>query len=129
MKKFTFILLLLTLSCFGSSAQIDGNQLLQNCKPLFPYLLTGQRSASMTQAETIATGYCMGYVAGVTDTHVAWQLVEGKTNRLTHYCLATDFKNGQVILVFKKYMEAHPEEVHDRADLIIYRALRDAFPM
>lgn len=121
------LLLTVPLSAVASTAQIDGNQLMAKCKFFFADV-TGGAPDTLTNMERIDMGYCAGYVSGVTDLEAMWKGAEGKTTKATHYCMPTDATNGQMLLILKKWMENHPEKLHERADLIIHWALLEAFP-
>lgn len=62
--------------------------------------------------------FAMGYVAGVFDA-----LAD-----VTHCVTADGVTQGQAVLIAKKYLEAHPEELHMAADELLSRAFKNAFP-
>jgi hypothetical protein len=82
----------------------------------------------MTNKERLDMGYCAGYLDGTTDVEQAWQWVEGKTSRAAHYCLPNESTKGQMLLIIKKWMDEHPEELHEQASFIIHEAFLKAFP-
>jgi hypothetical protein len=48
--------------------------------------------------------------------------------RLASPILPAEVTNGQIVLVFVKYLEVHPERLHKPANLLLVEALRKAFP-
>ena len=102
---------------------MDGNDLLKKCAPLWTDGHTGVETR-----EQLDAAYCMGYVVGVTDVEAMWKAVEGKTAKGTHYCMPEEVNNGQILRILKKWLDDNPDKLHWRADLIIHRALLDAFP-
>ena len=76
------------------------------------------------------TGYCGGYIDGVTDVEAMWKAVDKKAgiNAHDHYCMPEEVTNGQVLKILKKWLDNNPEKLHWRADSIIHAALLEAFP-
>ena len=62
--------------------------------------------------------FAMGYVAGVFDA-----LAD-----VSHCVTADGVTQGQAVLIAKKYLESHPEELHMTADILLSRAFKAAFP-
>lgn len=117
--------ILITSHCaFASTAQMDGNDLLHKCH----YFFADDGSMPTTNMERIDMGFCAGYLSGVTDRERMWQGVEGRSSKGSHYCMPDEVNNGQVLRILKKWLDDHPNRLHERADLIIHIALRDAFP-
>jgi hypothetical protein len=116
--------LLLPLLCHASTAQMDGNDLLEKCRPW--WMDTNNQPFSMTEA--LNTGFCAGYVAGVTDVEAVWSGVEKGTSKATHYCMPKEATNKQVLRILKKWLDNNPDKLHLRADTIIHMALLAAFP-
>jgi hypothetical protein len=44
------------------------------------------------------------------------------------FCLPVNVDNGQILLVFIKYLEDDPEELHKPANLLFVEEMRKAFP-
>jgi len=89
------------------------------------YLLTCWKSVekieggvTLSAKESLQVGYFWGHVLGVSDTLFDEDLVyypEGATHH-------------QIILVVGKYLDDHPELLHERASRLIRRALIKTFP-
>jgi hypothetical protein len=120
--------LLASASCFASTAQMDGNDMLRKCKPFFDDI-AGTPNTSTTFTEKLDSTYCAGYIAGVLDVEAVWRKLEGESSKATHYCLPADgIPNDQVLRILKKWLDNNPEKLHWRTDLIIHTALVKAFP-
>ena len=73
------------------------------------------RQAAREKLAKGITGY--GYILGVHDT-VSGVLV----------CIPAGVKSGQLFLVTKNYLNAHPELLHASASALVIDALKTAFP-
>jgi hypothetical protein len=125
MKSFLALaLLMLSPSAFASPTQLDGNDLLAKCH----YWFVEDNSRPTTNMEWVDMGTCAGYLSGVTDVERIWKVVEGKTSKASHYCTPDEVTNGQKLKILKKWLDDNPNKLHERADLIIHRALLQAFP-
>jgi hypothetical protein len=95
---------LLALALLGatSSAMADGIDDLPGCKAA-----TGRDA-----------GFCMGIVEGLMWSLPGWGVV----------CLPKGVTTGEGLKVLVKYMEDHPEELHDRTAELAFRAFVKAWP-
>ena len=50
-----------------------------------------------------------------------------KTTHSPHYCLPEDVTNGDILEVFNKYLNYHPEELNKPAAFLLVEALAKAF--
>lgn len=83
---------------------------------------TPMKQSSMTlledckSEESAAYLFCLGYLNGFIDAS-------------SSFCIpASGISIRQGILIFLKYADLHPEELHLDANIVVYRALRQAFP-
>lgn len=106
----------------AASRGMDGNKMLEDCQPLFDDSLNPQGRKALDAA------YCAGYVDGVLETHGMWKAVEGKTSQAAHYCMPAEVPNGQVLKIIKKWLDENPERLHWSGEVIIHKALMQAFP-
>jgi len=60
---------------------------------------------------------CLGYVNGVVDALASVGL----------FCLPQGVQREQSALVVRKYLNDHPEKLHMEADILVVRALEQAF--
>jgi hypothetical protein len=105
------------LLCSAAFAADTGEELLHKCKVTEP---------------KFDSGFCAGYIGATLDTLNMWEASDAFEKR-THdgdvkFCLPAEVTNGQIVLVFVKYLEDHPEELHKPANLLLVKALRKAFP-
>ena len=56
-----------------------------------------------------------GYVTGVTET-------------ITNLCIPDTVSDGQIMVVIRKYLKDHPEELHLYAPALILKAVQAAWP-
>jgi hypothetical protein len=56
-------------------------------------------------------------------------MVNNQTHeRLLNSCPGPDTQLTQLIRVFTNYAKTHPQELHEKASLLAYRAMQIAFP-
>lgn len=107
----TFILCLVF--CGKASASPSGTELQSKCK-----------TALKDQADAFDGGYCAGFIDGV----MSQTLVEAKAGFDVPFCLPTGGSMGQIVQVFVKYLDDHPERLHEPASLLLVESLAKAFP-
>jgi hypothetical protein len=85
--------------------------------------------------EPFSNGFCAGFIDGVLEAQVMWEVFESKgsvgtlkRNPQLSFCLPAEVTNGQVVKIFTKYLDDHPEELHEPAALLLVTSLRKAFP-
>lgn len=83
-------------------ATIDGNILMESCKK---------------NASFFDNGYCLAYVSAVVN-------IMGTDHAL---CLKSNVSYGQYVRVLRKFMDAHPELLHQEAHIVVGASLIDAF--
>jgi|SRR5882724_7127429 len=94
----------------------DGNALLAEC-----LLKPG------SDLEAFYAGGCMAYMRGIIDMHEIYQATLLPTQRL--FCLPEDgIVMTQGVRSVLRYLQAHPELLHEPESLLIVMALREAFP-
>jgi len=113
MKNLAIALLFLLCTCMAFAAS-DGNQLLHDCQ----VSIHAEDTGTLLEREEIPATYCVAVVHGVSDLAQVWGGVE--------YPLG--WTEAQGIRVVVAYLERHPESLHKRDTLLIYTALREAFP-
>ncbi len=102
-KWITCLLFWFSLNVFAGFT--DGNRLLE--------ALEGQKKDDISYR----SGYFDGYVKGVADLSID-----------ILWCPPRRVKGGQVPKIIAKYLEAHPERLHENADKLVIDALKIAFP-
>jgi Ssp1 endopeptidase immunity protein Rap1a len=116
-----FLLALLSFALCGNAAAhaTSGEEMLKKCKKI-------------PDTASFDAGFCAGFVDAVLDTLNMWEASDVFEKRShdkdVRFCLPEEVTNGQILLVFVKYLEDHPEELHKPANLLLIEALRKAFP-
>jgi hypothetical protein len=82
----------------------------------------------LSTAENVQHGYCMGYVAGLTQGVGSSELIHNVKRSERIFCLPAGATNIQKVRVIRKYIGNHPEEAHNPAQGQALAALREAFP-
>jgi len=82
---------------------------------------------------SFSSGFCAGFVGGVMEAQTMWEVWEGKGTALRKnpdlsFCLPERVTNDQIIKIFVKHLDDHPEELHKPAALILVQSLRGTFP-
>jgi hypothetical protein len=124
----TNVLLFLLLSACGAHAQSGGFFMTSNM------LSAGCGIAIRTWSEQnpnpidlLAAQSCTGYLQGAVDTF-EFERVRGSQRSDQTICIPDDVKTEQVIRVFMKYSNDHPEELHKGAPPVVWEAMHQAFP-
>lgn len=108
------VLVVLCLSWGGEGEAFTGNDLLEYCSAKVdrrPYL----------------NGVCDGYIYGTHDTLMD-MFTSFPKETILHYCPPKEVTTGQIAKVVMKYLEKHPEQLHEKADFLIHKAVQKAFP-
>src|SRR5262249_27676180 len=114
---------LMLLLCTPAHSE-TGDELLQACEALER---TARISGDNVQLPARADVHiCLGYMSAVQDFSVLRDPETKKT--LFRSCAGPDTTLIQHIRVFTNYARTHPQELHDKASLLVYRALQSAFP-
>jgi hypothetical protein len=109
------IIIFIKLSC--ANAEISGNSLSEYCNEQIKILNNnGYTTSNQTDMQLSRANFCAGYVAAISDTYGSF------------ICVPETVTYSQAIKITAKYLNDHPEKLNIPADLLIYAALRDAFP-
>ncbi|MGA7225461.1 MAG: Rap1a/Tai family immunity protein, partial [Candidatus Acidiferrales bacterium] len=87
-------------------------------------------SADKPPVKSFDVGFCFGFIDGANSAHQVWAASD-KTNHRNHamsYCFPDSVTNGQMLRVFVKYLDEHPQDLHEPAALLYIEAMRRAFP-
>ena len=123
MKKFILLLLLFAAPSVNAAVN-DGNALLKNCKAAIK-ILDGEAIPA-----TYPIGLCMGEVRGVVDAGALINLraEKGGYDKHKFYCVPKAVTTSQVIRVVVNYLEANPDDLHQKDTALIALALNYVFP-
>lgn len=109
------ILLFVSSVTFGQSK--DGIELYGN---LIKYELLRRGNGDIENL--FEAGTALGYVLGIFDS------VEENPDSINLFDSPPNVTAGQIMGVVFKYFEEHPEERHERANILVNRALLEAWP-
>ncbi|SRR5713226_8359178 len=115
------MMLIIALPAGGEEHYTDGYRLLHACG-------TEQRMQSTIPEEQIPasvdSGYCIGYITGVVDgIHT-----EERLSSSSRIICEPNIRAGQIKMIVRRFLEAHPEYLHRSAADLVAVALREAFP-
>ena len=116
-NRYLWCLLLMAVSCAGYA--YSGNDVVNDC----PIALESEKAS--TPQNLLNGVHCGGYVAGLNDMAVWFMQVF----KIQAYCIpATGLEIGQTIRVYLKWLNDHPEALHEPARSLFMNAMHDAFP-
>jgi hypothetical protein len=119
-----FGLLALTLFLCTPAYSESGNGLLQACEALEREARISGNNVQLPARTDVHK--CWGYMGAVQDFSIMVDYETEKT--LFRSCPGPDTKLTQLIRVFTNYARAHPQELHEKASRLVYRAMLSAFP-
>jgi len=126
-KQFTLLVVLLSFSLAGNAAEDiqNGSKLLQNCNS---YLKLTGGSSNLKIA--LGAGLCLGTVRGIIDAGDIFDTFTGQTGKspTSVFCVPEGVSTDQGVRVVIKYLEEHPEDLHQRGTTLTVLALKQAFP-
>lgn len=117
------LLALILLLCTPARSE-TGNGLLQACEALEREALIEGDSIQLPARTDVHE--CWGYMGAAQDFSAMVNNQTGK--RLLNSCLGPKTTLTQLIRVFTNYARTHPQELHEKASLLVYRAMLNAFP-
>ncbi len=144
MRRLAIALVACLLLSFEANAQGDplgtGNTLLPICKNAVRFY---EDASGMSQSVMWNTAVCGAYIRGAVEgaatvTAVAAYKLYGKkaetwtsdeySKRLGVYCMPKEVVPTQAIKVVVRYLEAHPDKLHESSSFLVFWTLKDALP-
>ncbi len=119
MKLMVLAAFLSLVMCAKASGQTTtGEQIQSKCKE------------STNQTASFNVGFCAGFIDGVIQSQYMWEASDNlqKRDHAPSFCLPKESTNGQLLQIFIKYLDDHPEELHKPAALLLVQSLQKAFP-
>jgi hypothetical protein len=121
-KKMMVAMLCCSFASGASADEYTGNELKNICA----FYNTSEEMGGVNG------GWCLGFVVGVFST---WLVTESMMQTLSNplpsdmqFCPPKGVTRGQTVLIVKKYLGEHPDQLHlDGASLVV-RAMHEAFP-
>lgn len=109
----------LLMPVYAADSYLDGDQLLSKCREA---IKGADGDANYNSSDT---NLCFGYLQSAADTHHAYTksgLVE------PIFCRPEGVSVGKLVLIVVKFLDTHPEVLHNAAGGLVSAALREAFP-
>jgi hypothetical protein len=123
MQKSLGLLALTLLLCTPARSE-SGDALLQACEALERTVRISGDKVRLPERTDVYK--CWGYMSAVQDFSI---LVDYETNKtLFRSCPGPKTTLTQLIRVFTNYARTHPQELHDKASVLVYQAMAEAFP-
>ncbi len=107
-------------------AQDNGEQLLKECELVTKY----PDASKMTEVEYGNGTHCLGYLSGATFVFATWDEFNTKRNgnNPSPVCLPSNVSTKELAMVVVKYLNDHPNKLHEHFSLLVLFALSDAYP-
>jgi len=109
----------------------DGNKLLEQCKGVIRTIDTNDYA----NADQFGSGICFGYVNGSRGAYGisvgALKYAGAYDNEVTKFlfpCIPGEVQVIQLARILVKYLESHPEELHEDDSYLVHKAFLKAFP-
>jgi hypothetical protein len=90
---------------------------------LLSYCAEALKAYDDRTTDDYAAGRCRAYIEGI-----AMVSDYSDTPLYRRVCLPSQVTVGQAVRVVYKWLEDHPERLHERQGILVIAALRDAFP-
>jgi len=127
MKRFTLLLVLLLSPLAGNASEdiLSGSKLLRNCNSYLK-LVGGSSNSEII----LGAGLCLGTVRGIIDAGAIFDTFADQAGKppTNVFCVPESVSTDQGIRVVIKYLEGHPEDLHQRGTTLTVLALKQAFP-
>jgi hypothetical protein len=95
----------------------DGNHLQEVCNEAIKLF------DSRDEADVFNAGNCFGYIRAANDMY---EVLVNSSNRTI--CIPSGIRAKQLIRIVDKYLEEHPEKLHNVGSLLVYESFQESFP-
>ncbi|RWO19069.1 Rap1a/Tai family immunity protein [Mesorhizobium sp.] len=110
-----------------ASKAAEGTQLLGACRELVGGLHSNnQTKDGINVPNTFTSGLCMGSMEML--QALSQLRFQGESRPALALCVPTEVRTTQYARIVVKYLDAHPEELHQDGSYLAYMALNSAFP-
>jgi hypothetical protein len=125
---FAFTAALCLLACGNACAQgASGNTIQSACK--WAALAADNQDQSIFNAHMYDIGFCAGFLQAATDGHEFWETWRKEEKGMPlGFCIPGEATQGQIMKVFVKYLDEHPEELHEQVIKLFAESMGKAFP-
>ena len=116
-KSLVVMILILSVQPGISKAEFgDGNHMLKAC-------VASIASIEGRDSNPVLAAQCLGFVHAAKSILAFWEYDE-----TGYVCIPESVSNGQVIRVYVKWMNEHPETLHELDAFLFFSAMRESFP-
>jgi hypothetical protein len=120
------VALLLSFSSWGAEMEDETALQVQSwCREVINAKL-GANDTILLKRSNFYTGFCWGAFASI--QQFSTYVPRGSTDRLLYICTPPTSTRLQLIKIFSKYVDDHPETAHEDFSDIAFQALVKAFP-
>ena len=118
----------------------DGNLMLRSCRAAVEMFDAGGPGSGTSNDRFAGAATCIGYLRGIRDLAAYWNLLlspfmrqVGRADLSDHgagspFCIPENVNPAQLARVIVKYLENHPEKLHEEDIVLTVEALTQAFP-
>ena len=128
--RYALVVAILSLTVFSTAARAEntGNNLLESCQKAVRFFdNNGGPSDDVFQA-----GWCFGWVSSILEhsqMSIQWRGVTKSDDTFLEFCLPTEgIPVIQGVRVLVKYLQDHPEQLHENAMGLTIAAFKNSFP-
>ncbi|MGI2118179.1 Rap1a/Tai family immunity protein [Shewanella oncorhynchi] len=127
MNRFLLNTLVITLIFFiSANAYANGEEFLTKCRTLI------DSPDSLNNDDIIETsmgaGQCAGVISGIRHLNQFYEIHLVDTEKKPLFCIPKKASNKQLGKIIIKYIEDHPEQMHENAMNLVVIAFNKAFP-
>jgi len=118
------LLLAVSTAATDPAPPISGTTMLDWCRTFIR--LDEQRGVGAPADDAGVAGVCLGFIYGMAEMHNVYRALYPQA--ATIFCLPRGFTGRQGARVVVRYLDTHPERLHEPGAGLIIEALREAFP-
>ncbi|PLU17990.1 hypothetical protein BMJ26_24930 [Sinorhizobium medicae] len=117
--------LFFALALTQASHAADGSFLLNSCNEMLQ-ATTVAEVGKLNAPDTLASGFCFGSMTTLQQlARLQWS---GQDEPALGLCVPPAVRTTQYARIVVKYLQAHPERLHDESSFLALTALREAYP-
>ena len=122
------VLLIGFLHAAAAATTQDGNKLLRACTQAIRFTDSPETLAqAFRQPEQVMeAGYCLGLLRGVANMNMVWQMYTKDASMF--FCLPPESIVNQWMRIVVRYLQQHPEKLHEEDIGLVSLAFTSAFP-
>ncbi|WP_391564517.1 Rap1a/Tai family immunity protein [Sinorhizobium meliloti] len=103
----------------------DGSFLLNSCNELLNETSEGVAD-QLTAPNTLASGFCYGSMTTLQQlSNLQWP---GNNEPMLGLCVPSAVRTTQYARIVIKYLQAHPEKLHEDGSYLAWQALQEVYP-